>query len=363
MFVPEEAMSNVDRLENIATNLSRKITDQEVEARHLEHLLFLEYKNISMKGLPISNRISMHRLEKLEMSLNKLTRDLMINNKTLSEADTDINAERDRITEHENFDPENAKRRLACVTEDIQRSESDFATVSAELERIEARIHPHMLEHERLKSKRAALEADIGNAEQFIQNLEYAANSYERRVIHQKCEEKFGTGNPNKAIGDRRRKIQTLDNNIPKIERRIQEELKKQYRTIDHILIDGNNICYERQVFIGLRGISALLPALRDRFKVTVVFDASIRAMLNTGTHGIGRLLGPKVSTYVVPAKTAADEYLMRLADEGKNTFILSNDRFAEYYDYNVVTTGRILPFMIADGKLMVNDLDISVNI
>lgn len=140
--------------------------------------------------------------------------------------------------------------------------------------------------------------------------------------------------------------------------------LQKLHRNISHLLIDGNNACYEGgDLFIGLRAISALLRSLGAPYKITVVFDASIRSLLKTDPQGIERALGPTVSTHVVPSGTAADEYLLKLADKDDGAFILSNDRYAEYHDYDVVRSGRLLKFMIADGKLMVNDLDINVGI
>lgn len=121
-------------------------------------------------------------------------------------------------------------------------------------------------------------------------------------------------------------------------------------------------MCYEGQSFIGLRAISALIRELGGRYKTTVVFDASIRAMLRTDTQGIERALGASVNTHVAPSKTAADEYLLKLADLDNTAYILSNDRFAEYHDYNVVKSGRVFRFLVAEGKLMANDIDISVN-
>ena len=93
----------------------------------------------------------------------------------------------------------------------------------------------------------------------------------------------------------------------------IRDELQKLERTIGHLLIDGNNACYERQSFIGLSAISALLRELGGRYRTTVVFDASIRAMLKTDTQGIERALGKSHNTYVPPTKAAADEYLLSL--------------------------------------------------
>lgn len=117
-----------------------------------------------------------------------------------------------------------------------------------------------------------------------------------------------------------------------------------------------------RRAIIGLRAISALLRELGGRYKTTVVFDASIRAMLKTDTQGVERALGTTVNTHVAPTKSAADEYLLKLADQDNSAFILSNDRFAEYHDYSAVKSGRLFRFLIADGKLMANDIDVAVN-
>lgn len=53
----------------------------------------------------------------------------------------------------------------------------------------------------------------------------------------------------------------------------------------------------------------------------------------------------------------------MKLAGKDKNAFVLSNDRFAEYHDYDVVKSRRVLRFLIADGMFMANELDISIRI
>ena len=78
---------------------------------------------------------------------------------------------------------------------------------------------------------------------------------------------------------------------------------------------------------------------------------------------GVSRIPPPQRPTHVAPSKTAADEYLLKLVGKNKSTFILSNDRFGEYHDYDVVNSGRVLRFLIAGGKFIANDFDISVSI
>lgn len=366
-FRPETEKGKIDSLEITATNLSRKIADQEVNTTNLNcrlhganaakvsPLVVWKYFTAEQKQLRSEAARLVSELASAKQQLSK-------DQGTLDKVRSDINAARKRISDHLNFDLSGSEMRLSSLGPEIERLKAAHAADSAELVRIETKIRPHTQELDRLKSELATLNADIARANRFEQELSSAANSYERAMIHKECEEKFGTGSPKQVINDRRGKIRSLDNNIPKLERRIREELQKLERTIGHLLIDGNNACYEGQSFIGLRAISALLRELGGRYKTTVVFDASIRAMLKTDTQGVERALGTTVNTHVAPTKSAADEYLLKLADQDNSAFILSNDRFAEYHDYSAVKSGRLFRFLIADGKLMANDIDVAVN-
>ena len=359
-------MGKIERLGNTAADLSRKITDQDANRKSLENrlretqsakanpLLFWKLFTAEQRQLrAVADQLG----REISAAMTQLTND----QKALSKARADASTARKRLSEHENFDLDKAESRRSSLELEIERINADHVVASAELARIETKIRPHTQEYDRLKSEAAALNADISAANRLDQKLDAAANGYERKLLHDECQAKFGTGKPREVIKDRTGQLRRLENNIPKLERRIRDELQKLHRSIKHLLIDGNNVCYEGQSFIGLRGISALLVSLGDRYKTTVVFDASIRAMLKTDSQGIERTLGPSVSTHVAPTKTAADEYLLKLAEKDENAFILSNDRYAEYHDYDAVKSGRLLRFLIADGKLMANDLDVTV--
>ena len=365
-FVPELEMGKIERLGNTAADLSRKITDQDANRKSLENRL---RETQSAKANPLlfwklftaEQRQLRAVADQLGREISAAVTQLTNDQKALSKARADASTARKRLSEHENVDLDKAESRRSSLELEIERINADHVVASAELARIETKIRPHTQEYDRLKSEAAALNADISAANRLDQKLDAAANGYERKLLHDECQAKFGTGKPREVIKDRTGQLRRLENNIPKLERRIRDELQKLHRSIKHLLIDGNNVCYEGQSFIGLRGISALLMSLGDRYKTTVVFDASIRAMLKTDSQGIERTLGPSVSTHVAPTKTAADEYLLKLAEKDENAFILSNDRYAEYHDYDAVKSGRLLRFLIADGKLMANDLDVTV--
>lgn len=366
-FRPEIEKGKIDSLESSARDLSRKIADQEINKTNLDRRF---HSTNAAKVSPLvvwkyfsaDQKLLRSEASRLASDLFSAKQQLSKDQVSLDKVRSDINAARKRISDHANFDLNSSETRLSSLGPEIERLRAAHAADNAELLRIETKIRPHTQELDRLKSELATLNADIARANRFEQELSSAANSYERKMIHNACEEAFGKGKPKEVISDRRGKIRSLDNNIPKLERRIREELEKLERTIGHLLIDGNNACYEGQSFIGLRAISALVRGLGGRFKTTVVFDASIRAMLKTDTQGIERALGTSVNTHVAPTKSAADEYLLKLADQDNSAFILSNDRFAEYHDYAAVKSGRLFRFLIADGRLMANDIDVSVN-
>lgn len=366
-FRPEIEKGKIDSLESSARDLSRKIADQEINKTNLDRRFHSANAAkvsplVVWKYFSADQKLLRSEASRLASDLFSAKQQLSKDQVSLDKVRSDINAARKRISDHANFDLNSSETRLSSLGPEIERLRAAHAADNAELLRIETKIRPHTQELDRLKSELATLNADIARANRFEQELSSAANSYERKMIHNACEEAFGKGKPKEVISDRRGKIRSLDNNIPKLERRIREELEKLERTIGHLLIDGNNACYEGQSFIGLRAISALVRGLGGRFKTTVVFDASIRAMLKTDTQGIERALGTSVNTHVAPTKSAADEYLLKLADQDNSAFILSNDRFAEYHDYAAVKSGRLFRFLIADGRLMANDIDVSVN-
>jgi chromosome segregation ATPase len=367
-FVPELEKAKIERLGDRVADLTPKIAEQEASRTYIERRL---QATQSAKANPLhiwkfftaeQKRLRIEA-DRLRRELSAVKQHLASDQEALSKAREEANKARKRFSEHEDFKLDDAETRFSSLRLEIERIKIDHVAASEELARVEAKIRPHTLEHDRLKSELATLKSDMITANRFDHDLSAASNSYERAMIHQKCEAKFGTGRPQQVISAHGRKIRSIENNLPKLERRIHEELKKSERKIEHLLIDGNNTCYDDNSFIGLRGLTAFLAALDNRYKTTVVFDASIRAMLSTDTQGIKRSLGSAVATHVAPTKTAADEYLLKLADKNENSFILSNDRYTEYHDYDAVKTGRLFRFMIADGKFMATDLDITVDI
>lgn len=102
-------------------------------------------------------------------------------------------------------------------------------------------------------------------------------------------------------------------------------------RDIRHIVIDGNNLCYEGKRFLKLAALEVLVPLLTHRYKVTLIFDASIRSKLELSSQDIANLFPQVERVHIVATRRKADETILAIASDDPHSFVLSNDRFADY--------------------------------
>lgn len=319
-------------------------------------LHFRKFFSTEQKTLRIETRRLDEQLSKIRESISK-SKDAMtaaINARSVAEA---------RLSAHAAFEVEPLIRSLAEAESETRRILALTTPLEIEIRGMESQTQVHLAEYRRLKTDLAMVNADIQAASRFDERLRNAADGAQRARIHQECQVRFGTGSPAHVIRTRSGRKRQLENNTPKVGRRILEELEKFDRTIERLIIDGNNLCYEGRTFIGLTALQALLGEIRGRFEIAVIFDASIRRLLRTNDHGISLILGTDQKVHVSPTRSAADEYLMKIAGDDARAFILSNDRFAEFHDYDVVKSGRVLRFMVAEGRIMVNALNVTAEL
>ncbi len=301
------------------------------------------------------------KISSVEENIAACTARLETASKKLAEKIAKISFLTATIDKYSKFDAGDAERRIDSLNREMRTISQEISVMGDEIARISAKAGPHIEELKRLQSKVRDLQSRISAADQFDRRLSAASNGYERAQIHEECERRFGNGSPKKISHDAAGEIRKLQNNIAKLEKRIKDEIKKSELSISHIIIDGNNACYERSNFIRFFALSHLVDELAKKYKVTVVFDASIRRLMQSDDAAIERIIGRTASVHVAPTKSGADEYILRMASNSPQSYIVSNDRYAEFGDYDAVRSDRILRFLIADGRVMLNDLDISI--
>ncbi|MDE0111266.1 MAG: hypothetical protein OXN84_03145 [Albidovulum sp.] len=265
-----------------------------------------------------------------------------------------------QLQEYAAFNCEVRKAKLNQLSVDITKVQSEIRSKEREFANLENAISPQLAEWDKICSEIKKLEHDELEAKRFDRELNNANNSYERAMIHKECEEVLGHSKPRFVIRDRSTKISGLKRKRQKIEKRIEGKLRILTRQVTNLIIDGNNACYDGQNFIGLAAIRAMLEELGSRYDLTVVFDADIRAMLKTNDQGISDALGNGVRTYVSPTRTKADEYILEFANQKEDTYIFSNDRYSEYRDYEAVKSERLIRFMIAQGRIISHEINLS---
>lgn len=125
------------------------------------------------------------------------------------------------------------------------------------------------------------------------------------------------------------------------------------------MVIDGNNLCYEGNRFIGLAAVEALVPLLSRMCAVVVVFDSAIRRLLNTDDSSLQRRLASYAKVHVVASRRMADETVLDLANGSEFTYVLSNDRFGDFNEKSAVKGGRVIRHEIVNGNAFVHDLQL----
>jgi hypothetical protein len=258
-------------------------------------------------------------------------------------------------------EPHSTRRQsdLSRIKQSIAAKKDELAIVADRKRRVDEVLAPHLQEMQKLDSRKHHAQSDLDAAEGFDRQLSSAGNSYERAMIHEQCERKFGEGSPRKIIGERQREIRQLERDYNKKQRRVEEIARNAARKIDTIVIDGNNLCYEGNTFIGLAAIETLLPLLSRICGVVIVFDAAIRRLLNTDDLGIRKRLGNHAEVHVVASKRMADETVLDLACASEFTYVLSNDRFGDFNEKSAVRDGRIIRHEIVHGSVFVHDLEV----
>ncbi|HEV8713705.1 MAG TPA: hypothetical protein VGX03_12875 [Candidatus Binatia bacterium] len=263
------------------------------------------------------------------------------------------------LQRHGSFDLPRRQSDLFKIKQSIANKKEELELVAERKRRVDEVLAPLIQEMQNLESRKRRAESDLEAAQDFDRRLSSAGNSYERALIHEQCERKFGEGSPRRIVVEQQKEIRQIERDYDKAKRRAEDIGRKAGRKIDTIVIDGNNLCYEGGTFIGLSAIETLVPLLSRIYSVIVVFDSAIRRLLNTDDSGIQKRLGSHAKVHIVASRRLADETVLDLASANELTYVLSNDRFGDFNEKSVVKDGRLIRHEIVNGNVFVHDLQL----
>ena len=223
------------------------------------------------------------------------------------------------------------------------------------------RIKPELEKLKELEKGIESFERKISLAQDYENELSNASNSYERAMAHQDCENELGFSKPRQAVSSFQRKVSSLKRNKTKLEKKINELTRRKLRDIKHLVWDGSNLCYCGDEFIGLSALIPLTENTPKNYKITIIFDASIRRLLKKSDGEIKVLFSDSVDIHIVATKRAADETVLNFCETDKTSFIVTNDRFNDFPGSAAKRDGRMIRHEILQGQAFIHDIDVSV--
>ncbi len=258
------------------------------------------------------------------------------------------------------FDPLLAQSAIAALKANLAQIEPQLASLlqrSNDLDEIMREPLENMRKH---KAERAMTMARISRAEAFDSALSNASSSYERAKIHEQCDSELGDSKPGNVLRQSRGALRSVDDKLRKLQARVDGLIRFATLDIRHIVIDGNNLCYEGKRFLRLAALEALVPILVRKYKVTLIFDASIRRKLELSGKDIEARFPRAERVHIVASKRTADETVLAAAGDDPHTFVLSNDRFVDYPEKMAVKEDRVLRHEIVSQAAYIHELRIA---
>lgn len=262
------------------------------------------------------------------------------------------------LENYRGFDKLKADAAVKALSIYLVQMKSNLDQIRPLMEQLDGQLREPLAELMKFKQRKCELETVITRAEAFERRLTNESNGFERKKIHDECSKALGDGSPGNVIRTKRRELETVDRSIGKLEDRLISISKRASRTIKSLVIDGNNLCYQHQNFIGLVALHAVAKNLSRSYPVLIVFDATIRKWLAMNDRDIAASFGDAIKVHVVATKQKADETILDSAMES-TTYVISNDRFIDYPDKSAVRDQRVIRHEILNGKVFVHDLGV----
>lgn len=267
-------------------------------------------------------------------------------------------AETSSVIERYNaFDYEKANTELLELTASLSDARNQLQIVGLRKSHVDEKLEPLLQELHKLQTQKSNAESKLREAQNLDNNLTNEDDSYERKKIHEDCERRLGTSRPRSVIREQENIISRADRDHAKAKSRVETVGKKAARVINELVVDGNNMCYEGDLFVGLSVLETVIPILAREYSIVIVFDSAIRLMLQTDDSALRERFASLVKVHVVADAEMADETILELAASSSTTYVLSNDRFADFNEKTAVNESRVIRYEIVNGKVLIHDL------
>lgn len=265
----------------------------------------------------------------------------------------------DALARHRAFDPQRALRSIADAQAACVRLRCELEEVTRRMHEADEQLREPLHELSRYLARQRELQRGLEQAQQLDRQISQARSGYDRRTLHAQCERLLGNSRPSQVVRERQRELDSVQRSIAKLNERLLVIRERVSKTIAALVIDGNNLCYRQQTFLGLAPVQALAAVLVPRYRVTVVFDGSIRRLLGESDRAIAAQFNPVVTVHIVANNAKADETVLDAAVDA-HTFVVSNDRFVDFPGKPAVKGKRLIGHEILNGMVLVHELNVA---
>tara|TARA_B100000446_G_scaffold184352_1_gene206121 strand:- start:9136 stop:10326 length:1191 start_codon:yes stop_codon:yes gene_type:complete len=244
------------------------------------------------------------------------------------------------------------RAKLKSMYETRSELEDEHMGISIQIDSIESATNPLTEKINDLQADNKKLAKDKMMVVRLEERLASASTASERRKIHLECESNFGKGNPKTLLAEIERAQTSNDRNTNKLTSRLVRVAHDHLKDIELLIIDGNNLCYEGDTFIGFSALKEFYYTVSNLYEVKIVFDHGIKGLLGTLFDEMMVSFADTVP-HVCELGVEADDVILNLASSNERAYVVSNDRFADYPDKEVVITDRFIRHIIIDKKIL----------
>lgn len=357
-FELDNKLSNKKNYEKIKIETNQKIDELSNDIKIIEKSI---KSNFLAKLFDYREQRKLNRkIEELKQELDRQKNFQQRNLENLLQTENAINSYKSNIEKYKKFNKDEICTIIDRLMREIIQQQTELEVIAKPKFRVDSALGPIIIQINKFEDEIAAANDKIDKAKKFEKDLDKVSNSYERAKLHEQCEITLGEGSPRKIISQQQSIDRQLQRDLKKAKKRAIQIAQNASREIKKIVIDGNNMCYEGNKFIGLQPLLTIAFELQNNYEVIVVFDASIRSKLDSDDNKISSQFNNNAKVHIVASKKFADETILNIASDSNTSYVISNDRFGEYKDKEAVKNNRLIRHEIVDGKIMVNDLGIN---
>jgi len=265
------------------------------------------------------------------------------------------------IHEARAFDPLLAQATITGLQSIVTHLTSTLELMRQRNDKLESAIEAPKSEIISIELEQADLAEKIRLCKYYNYELTSGGSKSERDRLRAKCLAEVGSADPVTMLGKLQQRHDRNARLINKMTRQVKGKILIA-TSIKHIVIDGNNLCYDDDQFFGTAALEVLVPEVAKRFRVSVFFDNVVQRNLGMTKKQIENLFKRFAEVHICKGHREADPYVLAHANDAECA-VLTSDLYREWKGFRAVSEGRILLCDVTGETLSAECLDLILKV